>query len=241
MTRLVVVVLALALVIGAAGCKQSKRAPAPAPVRPVPVRALPEEIVQCVNTEVAAGFATPDDIVESCVGAAEDDGTVDRRRVERLVARALEKHKSEELGWRGLTDCDRLDAAFARMEKHGIVARQNFSDCGTCGAAEIEEEANALVAAGKKVTGFAFYHMQDTEGAVDGSGLYLSYGSLGVDDGDAASLGIGRRVVRILKENGLPAEWNGKIERRIGIPGLKWQRRRFTRAPEVAAIQTAPF
>jgi hypothetical protein len=240
MTRTVVLVLAVALVGGAAGCRQSKRAPAPAPVTPVPVRHLPEEVVTCVDTAVAAGFAAEGDIVETCVDAAEDEGGADRRRVAHLVSRVLAKHKSEELGWQGPTDCDRLDAAFARMEKEGIVARQNFSDCGTCGAAEIQEEADALAAKGTKVKGYAFYHMQDTEGAVDGSGLYLSYGAIG-SDGDAADLKVGHTVLRTLKQHGLRAEWNGKIEQRIGIHDLKWQRRRFTRAPEVAVGRTGPL
>jgi hypothetical protein len=82
----------------------------------------------------------------------------------------------------------------------------------------------------RKVKGCAFYHLQDTEGAVEGSSLYLSYGAIGVVRSDAPSLKVGHRVLAILKDQGLRAEWNGKIDRRIGIHGLKWQRRRFTRA-----------
>jgi hypothetical protein len=243
MTRAGGVVLAVALFAGASGCKQSKQTPAPAPTRaratPVPVRPLPEDVVKCVDTEVAAGFATASDIEDGCFDAAEDDAkVVNRRHLAQLVARTLAKHKSEELDWQGLTDCDRLDAAFASMEKEGIVARQNFADCQTCGAAEIEEEADKLTEAGTKVKGYAFYHMQDTEGAVENSGLYLSYGAIGAG-GDAAGVKVGHRVLRILKQHGLRAEWNGKIERRIALPDLKWQRRRFTRAPDLGSAAQA--
>jgi hypothetical protein len=224
------------------GCRRSKpveKTPvARAPTAPAATTALPADVVECVDTNVAAGFANEDDIVEICIDATETDAAPDPQPLVALVAAALEKHKSRELGWRSPTDCDLLDAAFAAMEREGIVARQNFSDCQSCGLAEIDEEAEALAKTGKRVKGYAFYHQQDTEAAVAGGGLYLSYGALGTDR-RAANVEIGRRVLRILSDVGLHASWNGNIGTRIGIDRLRWQRRRFTPAPQVQRAQAA--
>src|SRR5262245_42972243 len=66
--------LAVALIAGGPGCRQ-KRAPAPTPEAPVIARTpvvakpLPADLVSCVETEVAAGFAAQDQIVENCLDA----------------------------------------------------------------------------------------------------------------------------------------------------------------------------
>ena len=132
--------------------------------------------------------------------------------------------KAAQASWPAETDCDRLDRAFAELEQQGIVARQNFSDCGTCGVAEIPDEIKAAEKSGRKVRGYVFYHMQDTESAAGGHGLYLNYGSIHSDD--SASLKVAGEVVEALKRHRLKTEWNGTIEQRIGVK-LDWKRRRL--------------
>ena len=63
----------------------------------------------------------------------------------------------------------------------------------------------------------------DTDHAVDGEGLYLSYGS--VDEDRQAAVAIGHDVVTALTHRGLHPAWNGKLAFRILLP-LRWQRRR---------------
>jgi len=231
------VTIGIVLLFGpAAGCRRSAPAAGktPIPRASAPSASVAADLAECVDTNVAAGFAGEDDIVDICVDAAEADAAVDRELVAALVATAMAKHKSLELTWRTATDCDRLDAAFAAMEREGIVARQNFADCQTCGVAEMEEETDARAKAGKRVKGFTFYHQQDTEAAVGGRGIYLTYGAVGLDS-EAADVEIGRRVVRILTDFGLHTSWNGSVKTRIAIGPLNWERRRFTPAPEVRA------
>lgn len=127
----------------------------------------------------------------------------------------LAAHLAEQATWPAITDCDRLDAAFAALEASGIVCRQNFSCCGTCGAYEIWDEAAALEAAGTPVRGYAFYHVQDTESAVRGYGLYLNYGAAA--EGEAAALAIAGEIVAALQQRGLRVDWNGQWSRRIGV------------------------
>jgi hypothetical protein len=130
-----------------------------------------------------------------------------------------------------------LDDAFAALEANGVISRQNFTCCGTCGSAEIWDEMKAVEEAGGPVRGYAFYHMQDTESAADGHGIFPNYGAC--EEGEEAALAIGRDIVTQLEAQGLNCDWNGtQLEaqglncdwngdwgKRIAV-GLDWKRRR---------------
>ena len=103
------------------------------------------------------------------------------------------------------------------------MARQHFSCCGTCGAHEIHDEIEQAEKAGRPARGFTFFHVQDTEHAVGGESLYLSYGS--ADQDRWRRVAIGHEVVDVLSRHGLSPAWNGKHAHRIALP-LHWQRRR---------------
>lgn len=124
--------------------------------------------------------------------------------------------------WPKKTDCDRLNAAFAELEKKGVVARQNFSCCGSCGAGEIRDEIKKEQKAGKKIRGYVFFHEQDTDSAVDGEGLYFCYGS--TKEGTKAALAIANEIADTLKKHGLKTDWDGTWDKRISAE-LKWQKR----------------
>lgn len=178
-----------------------------------------------IERDVAAGFDAPEGIVAGAVAAYEDvaDPAFLEVHARHFLAGALAAHAAAQSGWPADTDCDRLDAAFAALERSGVVARQHFTCCGTCGLAEIDRE---IAAAGTKtgpVRGYTFYHWQDTEAAVDGYGLCLYYGAC--VDGEAPALAIGREIVAALERQGLKPEWDGSWDRRIELP-LDWKRRR---------------
>jgi hypothetical protein len=179
-----------------------------------------------VNVRVAGGFAPLDEIVEEAVDAFAEDSperTALQQVARRLVERAALEHAAAQRHWPAVTDCDRLDAAFADLEAAGILARQHFSCCGTCGDTEIRDEMQRAIKGGHTVRGFTFFHVQDTDHAVDGEGIYLSYGS--VDEDRAAAVAIGHEVLAALAGRGLQPAWNGKLAFRILLP-LSWQRRR---------------
>ena len=187
--------------------------------------ALMDHIFGYIRQGVAAGFDTPDEMIEMAIewGADEYEGEEDLvPHARRLFEQVLAIHKREEANWPKVTDCDRLDAAFARLEEAGIVCRQNFSCCGTCGSYEIWEEMEEAQAQGVAVRGYAFYHVQDTESAIEGYGLYLGYGA--TEEGEAAALAVGHEIVEALNEAGLTTTWNGQWSRRIGVT-LDWKRR----------------
>jgi hypothetical protein len=185
-----------------------------------------DDLHDFIKVQVAAGFAPIDEIVDEAVEVfteATADGTALRGAALAVAQRALSAHVADQATWSDTTDCDRLDAAFAELDRAGIAARQHFSCCGTCGAHEIHQEMDQAAKAGTPSRGYTFFHVQDTEHAVGGESLYLSYGA--ADKDQAASVGIGHEVVATLNRHGLAPAWNGKHAHRIALP-LTWQRRR---------------
>lgn len=206
------------------------RAPAISTPIPVPSTARSSkdqlaDLREKIQADVAAGF-DDEDVILTRIGdyfEQEIDPSVVRRESPRLLREVLAEHARAEANWPPITDCDRLDAAFAALEASGIIARQNFTCCMTCGSNEIWEEVQATIDAGLPAHGYAFYHAQDADSAVEGCGLYLAYGACG--DGEAAALVVGHEIVRQLEAQGLAPEWNGSWEQRIRLP-LDWKRRR---------------
>jgi hypothetical protein len=185
-----------------------------------------DELHEFVRLHVAAGYASADEIVNAALDSFMD-GTHDpaavRAAAAALADQAITAHHADQAAWPERTDCDRLDAAFAELEHAGIVARQHFSCCATCGAEEIHDEIHDATREGQPPRGFTFFHIQDTEHAVAGESLYLSYGSANRDRTEA--LAIGQEVVETLSRHGLEPSWNGRFAHRIALP-VVWQRRR---------------
>jgi len=185
-----------------------------------------DDLHDFIKVQVAAGYAPADEIVDEAVEVF-TDSTLDvqalRVAAGAITEQAIVGHRTEQGSWPATTDCDRLDAAFAELDTAGILARQHFSCCGTCGAEEIKVVIQQTQKAGLAARGFTFFHIQDTEHAVAGESLYLSYGSADADK--ASAVAIGHEVIDMLQKHGLAPLWNGKHAHRIALP-LTWQRRR---------------
>ncbi|HEU4325609.1 MAG TPA: hypothetical protein VFS21_20890 [Roseiflexaceae bacterium] len=186
-----------------------------------------DEMHSYIRRAIAAGFETPEQIVEGVFSYLEDqaDPELLRPHAERMVGEVLEQHLRDQMEWPSITDCDRLDLAFALLERAGVVCRQNFTCCGSCGSAEIGGEIEVYESAGGRARGYAFFHQQDTDSAVeDGGGLYLAYGA--VEDGEEVGVAIGRAIEAALQQYGLETSWSGQLSQRIFVR-LNWQRRRL--------------
>ena len=191
-----------------------------------------DDLLDFIRVQVAAGYLSLDEIVNDAVAglveARTDAGlpvssAAIHAAATAIADQALAAHRADQTRWSAATDCDRLDAAFAELEGAGIVARQHFSCCNTCGSEEIHDELHQISASGGSPRGFTFFHAQDTEHAIAGESLYLSYGSATRDKTE--SVAIGHEVMATLGRHGLVPAWNGKHAHRIALPVI-WQRRR---------------
>jgi hypothetical protein len=186
----------------------------PEPV-PEPDPAAAAETRELAARYLVEGYLPFDRMVRQLQDMSEADPPITAAQASVILAPMWRARVAEQADW-GTTDCDRITAAFAELDRNGIVARERFSCCQNCGTHEIWEEA------GPDTRGYAFFHMQDAETAVDG-GLYLSYGSRSGDADEAVA--IGHEVVKTLGAHGLRTEWDGSVRTRVLITDLDWQKR----------------
>jgi hypothetical protein len=132
----------------------------------------------------------------------------------------LAEKRSAEAAWPTETDCDRLDAAFARLEKRGILALANAgyttSDAHGDAWAVISETPGYY-------RGFCYYHGQDVERAVQGQSLWLGFDAVAQDA--EAKGALGEEIAEELRLAGFDVAWDGNPETRMSIDGLEWKRR----------------
>jgi hypothetical protein len=78
-----------------------------------------ENLRDRVRTYVAGGFMEADDIAESAIHYLSDDYDVESLRpyAKWMTDHLIEIHITEQLSWPEVTDCDRLDMAFAEWRK----------------------------------------------------------------------------------------------------------------------------
>lgn len=185
---------------------------------------LDAEILLEIDWRVRAGFYDKSDLMRIIceeIYARED---IDEALVSKSIDVRIKKHEADQKVWPAVTDCDRLDSAFAALNKRGVIALQNAGNTQTDGyeIAEVyhEEHPNP-----KSVIGYCFYHNQDLERVVDGDVLYLSFGP--VDPKEEASKGVevGNIIREELQKAGLKVEWNGTFDDRLRVIDLVWQRR----------------
>jgi hypothetical protein len=204
----------------------------------VPTKKQLVELKKDIAAHVAEGFSSRTDIVGRFTEDLDEEayGEHDEASVKGYVEEAIRAHHAKQAMWTKPTDCDKLDAAFRSLNRKGVLARQNFSCCSNCGEAEIGGEMNEAKANGRKVIGYAFYHMQDTESAVMGHGIYIKYGAAKVDA--ALTKVIGQKIFDALTAAGLKPNWNGKPDTCV-VVALKWKKRRKDRLPKAKTTTAA--
>lgn len=196
-----------------------------------------KQVTDYIREKVIAGFYDKEGIIESARDYfSEELGNAPRLRehIKTVTFAIIKAHLAQQAHWPEVTDCDRLDAAFCDLETKGIIARQNFTCCGTCGKAEIETVMMDCPSEGREIQGYVFYHQQDTENAARGHGVYLNYGAR--EEGGDATLAVAANIVTALHEHGLKTRWDGNWGKRIFVHML-WQRRwRLANAVDRPAI-----
>ncbi|QGV80970.1 DUF6891 domain-containing protein [Streptomyces ficellus] len=190
---------------------------------PEPVPDLPPEVRTEVEEYVRGLLVCGYDSRARLAEAAEEwlvsgeDRPVSPAQARQLVDRLWRERLEEQAGWEGTTDPERISRAFAALDARGIVAREHFTCCRTCGTAEIGAEAD------DDARGFVYFHSQCTQGAAAGQGLFLLYG--GFDGSAGTTAAVGREVVAALGDEGLTVDWDGSPERAVVVTGLDWRKR----------------
>lgn len=185
-----------------------------------------------IRHKLAQGFDPHKQIREEVAEALADDHEpiAVQSAVDSIFSSLVAEHEAEKVTWPAVTDCDRLDAASEQLNARGIMARHHWWCCGSCGASVIPAEFDRLDGQwqGVPIIGYRFYHMQDTESAVEGGGICLNFGSCETAPNEQAyeeqSVRVARTVCAALTAHGLKITWNGSYGQRPSVK-LTWQRR----------------
>jgi hypothetical protein len=178
---------------------------------------LRAEVVDFIGTQVALAADGCAAIVEATVEYLDGTAAADdvREVAWQVVDAEFAAHLAAQESWPEATDSDRLTLAFRDLDVAGIVARESFTCCNTCGHAEIADE----IPRDEKRRGYVFYHQQDAERAAYGGELWLSYGG-------REPTAIAGEVVDVLRARGLNPVWGGSPKEKIRLP-MDWRRRRL--------------
>ncbi len=174
---------------------------------------------------VRYGFYRPDEI-EQIVGEDLFSNKIPRKRFRELVKAEGARQREEQKSWPAVTDCDRLDRAFATLEASGILALHNAGYTPSECIAEMSEQYYAAGGAQSAIVGYCFYHRQDMDHALEYHKLGLAFGD--INGGDGPAVKIGNRVRSALEADGLRVAWTGSSERKIDVIDFRWLRRRKT-------------
>ena len=179
-----------------------------------------EEITVLVRT----AFYEKSRLIEIVCEEMFKPGELDRSEVSAAIDAALLKRSEEKKAWPEITDCDRLDTAFAALEKRGIIALHNAGYTQSDGHDDFCE-AHARHPNKASIVGYCFYHGQDVERAIHGGGLYLAFGPVDPNEEKQEGPKVGIIIREELERAGLHVDWDGTFEKRMSVPKFVWQRR----------------
>jgi hypothetical protein len=175
-----------------------------------------------IERYVRYGFHRPGEIVRIvCEGVL--GGELPPKRVRELVSAEMTRRKPERKSWSAVTDCDRLDQAFAALRAEGIMALHNAGKTFFSAHGEMIIQYQRAGGSASGFVGYCFYHQQDIERALEEHKLGLAYGHH--DGGESRGEQIGERVQRALEAAGLRVAWSGFAKDKIDITDFHWQRR----------------
>jgi hypothetical protein len=113
----------------------------------------------------------------------------------------------------------KLSKAFKALRKEGLIAKQNFACCGSCGCYEIGEQAKLRAKLiGKFPKGYVFFNRQSTQSMYQTGTVHLSYAAF-YSRNDVrrkecfTDVEIGNLIVDKMSEVGLATEWDGDTDR----------------------------
>ena len=177
-----------------------------------------------IASMVRSGFYDRERLIEVFTEEMYAPGELDTNDVVSALDAQFAAYEEEKLAYPATTDCDRLDAAFARINERGVIAIQNAGYTQSDGYDDVGETYSQH-ANKESILGYCFYHGQDLERAINGDGLYFAFGPVDPANEQTIGLNVGNIVREELESAGLPVDWNGTFENRLKVPRLNWQKR----------------
>ena len=184
-------------------------------------------VADLIHSAVYSGLHDENDVQEMITDILE--GEVDESKLRAMVPAKFQEKARAEATWPAITDCDRLDEAFAELDRQGIIALQNAGNTTSEGHEEVGAELDRRGRV--SIKGYCFYHNQDLERVVNGGVLALAFGDLRAEK--EAKRRVGELVVATMRKHGFTCKWEGDPEQRIEIHGIRWQRRYQQKAPHL--------
>lgn len=173
-----------------------------------------------VRAMVRAGFTPFDEVLQAAGEMLESDAAPSLRTAAADAARhEWQERVGEQASWVDEGSYTALATAFADLESLGVVARMSFACCNTCGASEIQDEADPN---GPERLGYTFFHSQEADRLGDTPGdLFLSFG--GFDEMPAAM--VGDIVATTIARYGLDVDWGGEAGAKVRVRVPDWRKR----------------
>lgn len=185
---------------------------------------LAPEVVEEISTLVRSGFYDKARLSQIFLEEMYEPGELDDADVSTAIDAATEEWEAEKKQWPAITDCDRIDKAFAAINKRGVIALQNAGDSQSDGYDDFRESYENH-SNKSDVIGYCFYHGQDLERAVRGGGLFFAFGPTDSASEETEGVRIGNLVREELERAGLKVDWDGTFAKRMSVPNIVWQKR----------------
>ncbi|MCX6407384.1 MAG: hypothetical protein NTV28_10740 [Propionibacteriales bacterium] len=193
---------------------------------------LPADVEEALRDllweDVLLGRTEVEDLLELREDEIAELGVTEQQAVDafRHLVRA---RREQQAAWSADVARPPLLAAFDDLEAIGVLARPDFTCCGSCATAEIGDERDDS----RRWRGYVYFHQQDTETLLETRTTYLGYGVFlaehlpreeweALDDAEkdatyARLVGalVSDEVLPVLRRHGLRASWDGDTGTRI--------------------------
>ena len=186
---------------------------------------LADELEEQIIDNVKAGFLANDEILERCEEYIEDEYPEESDSItgdELLETIEMYREKFQNRG--DQENYRKLDAAFQRLDKQGIVSLHCAGYLQTDGFDDCNEIASERHNNGERIIGCCFYTMQDLEHILheESTSLYFSFGNY-LEEPTAEE--IGRIIVKEFEAAGLSTQWAQTADTKIAVINLVWDKR----------------
>lgn len=185
---------------------------------------LAYELEEQITDYIKAGFLSNDKISEICREYIEEEYPEETDKFTSVkLCEMVKRYRSKFQNTGNQDNFLKLDAAFSRLNKQGIVSLHCVGYVQSDGFDDCNEIATKRYENGERVIGCCFYTMQDLEHILHGENnlLYFSFGNY-FDEPTAVE--IGKIIVNEFEMAGFSVHWTQTADTKIAIKNLIWDK-----------------